>query len=179
MLRALDGYRRLLGLVGLVERVLIVLLILNIVVNIGVQVFSRYVMNQPLIWVEELATYSFIWATFLGASLGLKHQRHVKIETFVGWLPAMPRHLLRAATMAVVLTLALALLPEAWTVVTIESRRTSIALPVQLPMALFFSVPLFVGFASMALTALYLALAELHAAATGTPPRPIFERAVP
>ena len=54
----LAGYWRLLRAIGTVERVVGVLLIANIVVNIGAQVFSRYVLDQPLVWVEELAVYS-------------------------------------------------------------------------------------------------------------------------
>jgi TRAP-type transport system small permease protein len=86
MERTLETWRRALALVAVAERVLGVLLIGNIILNIAAQVFSRYVLNRPLVWVEELATYSFIWATFIGASLGLKRLRHVRIETYVARL---------------------------------------------------------------------------------------------
>lgn len=177
MTAVLERYRRLLALAAVIEQALVVLLILNIVVNIGTQVFSRYLFGQPLIWVEELATYSLIWATFLGASLGLKHGRHVKIQTFVGRLPARARSLFRGLVYLVMLALCLVLMRESWTVMEIEGRRSSISLPVDLPVSLFFSVPLFVGVTSMAATLLYLIAAELRVIGGGAPLEPIIARA--
>ncbi|HET6468964.1 MAG TPA: TRAP transporter small permease subunit, partial [Geminicoccaceae bacterium] len=155
------------------ERVLIVLLIANIVLNITAQVISRYAYGLPLVWVEEVATYSFIWATFIGASLGLKYDRHVKIETFVGRLPPRAAAVFKALVMALILALLVGMMPRAWVNMTLEMRRMTIALPVMVPMGWFFSVPLLVGMASMALTALYRLLVELTVAAGGPPPPPI------
>ena len=175
----LEAYRRLLAGVGALERVVGVLLLVNIVANIGTQVVSRYLFDYPLVWVEELATYSFIWGTFVGASLGLKYGRHIRIETFVGGLPVRRRALLRAAVYLLMLALMAALLPQAWTMMGIEGRSQSVSLPVQVPRSWFYSIPLFVGAASMALTCLYLALAELWHAAGGAAPPPILEEPPP
>lgn len=161
MLAFMARYCRLLRAIAVVEKVLGILLICNIVVNIGAQVFSRYVLDYPLIWVEELATYSFIWATFIGASLGLKQVRHVKIETFVSRLAPRAQAWLRALGLLVIVTLLLVLLPQAWTVMGVEGRSRSISLPVAVPRSWFYSIPLFVFTASMALSGIYLLLTEL------------------
>jgi TRAP-type C4-dicarboxylate transport system permease small subunit len=166
-------YARLLAGLGWIERVLLVLLIANIVVNITAQVISRYLFNQPLVWVEEIATYSFIWATFLGASLGLKHDRHIRIETFVGRLPPRGAALMRALVMALIILLFLVVIGPVLTNLSLEMRRTSIALPLPVPMGWFFSMPLLVGVLSMLVTAFYRLLAELWMAASGQPPLPI------
>jgi TRAP-type C4-dicarboxylate transport system permease small subunit len=165
----LASYWQLLRAIGTVERVLGVLLIANIVVNIGAQVFSRYLLGQPLVWVEELAVYSFIWATFIGASLGLKELRHIRIESFVGRLAPRPQHLMRALAWLVVLLLMGVLMVQAHKVMGIEGRSRSISLPVAVPRSWFYSIPLLVGCASMSLTCCYLILAELWAALTGRP----------
>ena len=157
----MERYGRLLRAIALLEKILGILLILNIVLNIGAQVFSRYVLNYPLIWVEELATYSFIWATFIGASLGLKQVRHVKIETFVGRLKPRAQAWMRAFGLLAILALLLLLLPQAWKVMGVEGRSLSISLPVAVPRSWFYSIPLFVFAASMALSCIYLLLAEL------------------
>lgn len=170
---ALHAFRRALAGLAALERVLVVLLILAIVGNIGAQVFSRYVLDEPLIWVEELATYAFIWATFLGAGLGMKHGRHVRIASFVDKLGRVGSALVRTLVHLGILTLAIVLMRQAWTVMDIEGRRSSIALPVELPISLFFSIPLFVGVASIALTTLYLIADDLAATAAGRPRRPI------
>ena len=58
-------------LLGSLERMVGIGLLALMVVTITLQVITRYLFGQPLVWVEELATYSFIWSVFLGAALGL------------------------------------------------------------------------------------------------------------
>lgn len=168
----LQACRWLLGAVAAVERALLLVLLGAIVVSISVQVVSRYFFGRPLIWVEELATYSFIWGTFLGASLALKYDRHVRIETFVGRLPPAGRAVLRAAAGLVMLAALLVMLPPVWANVLIQMRRTTIALPVDIPVAWFFSVPLLVAIVLMILTLVYQILAALSAARSGGPIQP-------
>jgi len=168
-----EACRRLLERLGRLEQVIVVLLLVNIVVNILAQVISRYFCGKPLVGVEEVATYSFIWATFLGAALALKYDRHVKIETFVARLPARAGALARALVMLVIIALFVTLLPSMEQAIEVEMRRSTIALPVQIPSGWFFSVPMTVGAASMLLTALYRLATELRFAAGGPRPSPI------
>lgn len=177
MTRILEPWQSLLRTIATVERVVLVLLIANIVVNITAQVISRYLFGHPLVWVEEVATYSFIWATFVGAALGLKYDRHVKIETFAGRLRRRGAAALKALVFGLILALILWMLPKVWTNMLLEMRRMTIALPHPVPMGWFFSVPLMVGAASMALTAAYRLLAEIRVAAGGEPPPPMREDA--
>jgi TRAP-type C4-dicarboxylate transport system permease small subunit len=167
--RFLRGYWRLLAGIGALEQALGVLLIANIVLNIGAQVFSRYVLGLPLVWVEEMAVYSFIWGTFIGASLGLKRARHIRIATFVGALPPRPEAWLRALAWALILALMVVLMVQARIVMGVEGRSMSVSLPVVVPRSWFYSVPLFIGCASMALTSVYFVLAELWSALHGRP----------
>jgi TRAP-type C4-dicarboxylate transport system permease small subunit len=50
-------------------------------------VFTRYVMNDPLSWAEQVAKYLMIWAAFLGASLGIKEGAHIAVNVLVDVLP--------------------------------------------------------------------------------------------
>jgi TRAP-type C4-dicarboxylate transport system permease small subunit len=165
----LRAYWRLLCRIGALERVVGVLLIANIVLNIGAQVFSRYLLDQPLVWVEELAVYSFIWGTFIGASLGLKELRHIKIAGLVSRLGPRAQSHLRALAWLLVLVLMLVLLVQARKIMAVEGRSRSVSLPVAVPRSWFYSVPLFVGCASMALSCGYFILAELWAGLYGRP----------
>jgi TRAP-type C4-dicarboxylate transport system permease small subunit len=163
----LKPWRSVLAGIAWIERLLIVVLIAIIVLSITGQVISRYVFGQPIAWVEEVATYSFIWATFIGASLGLKSDRHVKIDTFVGRLPPRAAAIFKALVFAIILALLIAMLPKVWINVQLEMRRMTVALPVMVPIGWFFSVPLFVGLASMALTAAYRLLEEVSFCLSG------------
>ena len=107
-------FQRALRLVGHLERWLGVGLIGLMVGAITTQVFTRYLFNRPIIWVEEVATYSFIWGVFVGASLGLKYGRHIKIETFVGHLPPRAQAASRILVNLIVIAILWLLLRRGW-----------------------------------------------------------------
>jgi len=154
-------FRRALQYIGHVERWLGVALIAIMVIAITTQVFTRYVFNRPIIWVEELATYSFIWSVFIGASLGLKYGRHIKIETFVDHLPLRAKAASRILVNLIVIAVLWLLVREVGKIIDIESRSTSVSLPWPVPRAWFYSIPLAVSCVSMLATCVYLVLAEL------------------
>ena len=58
------------------------------VVVIFLQIIFRFIISSPLPWSEELARYIFVWISFLGASIGVKRQRHIGIEVVTNLLPA-------------------------------------------------------------------------------------------
>jgi TRAP-type C4-dicarboxylate transport system permease small subunit len=157
--------RRCLRAVGHLERWLGVGLIAVMVGAISTQVFTRYLFNRPIIWVEEIATYSFIWSVFIGASLGLKYGRHVKIETFVAHLPRRAKAASRLVVNLIIIAVLWLLISEVGRVIEIESRSTSVSLPWPVPRAWFYSIPLTLSCLSMLATCLYLVLAELSALA--------------
>ena len=58
-----------------------------IVVVLALQVFFRFVLNQSLIWSEEVATWCMIWVVFLGSAALMRRWEHVHIPIFVKLLP--------------------------------------------------------------------------------------------
>ena len=69
-----------------VETVVVILMAV-MVATLALQVFYRFVVQDPLSWTEELARYAFVWVTFLGAAVAYRHGSHVAIETIVLLLP--------------------------------------------------------------------------------------------
>jgi TRAP-type C4-dicarboxylate transport system permease small subunit len=51
------------------------------------QVFTRYVLNDPLSWTEEAARYIYVYIVFLGASAAISDRSHVGIDVFAKMLP--------------------------------------------------------------------------------------------
>lgn len=47
------------------------------------QVFTRYVLNSPSTWSEELVAYLFAWSTLFGASLVVSEKGHMNIPVLV------------------------------------------------------------------------------------------------
>ncbi|MEO8410408.1 MAG: TRAP transporter small permease subunit, partial [Propionivibrio sp.] len=64
------------------------LFLLAIIVITVLAVFMRYVLNDPLQWVEEVLIALYIWAIMLGAASAMKNRGHVSIDAFVTLLPA-------------------------------------------------------------------------------------------
>jgi tripartite ATP-independent transporter DctM subunit len=59
-----------------------------------VQVFFRYGLNSSLPWPEELARWCFVWLIFVGVSLGVRRDTHIRIDLLARSLPAglLPAH---------------------------------------------------------------------------------------
>ncbi|MEO5772215.1 MAG: TRAP transporter small permease [Burkholderiaceae bacterium] len=152
----LAAYKRLLDRIGAFERGLGIGLILLMVTAITVQVFTRYVLGRPIAWVEESATYAFIWMSFVGASVGLKEGRHILIATFGAHLPPRIAAFMRMLVWALVLVTLAVLVVQGWKVMGVEGRSSTISLPIELPRSWFYSLPLTLSAVSMILTSLYL-----------------------
>ena len=171
-------YKRLLDRIGAVEQTLGIGLILLIVVAITVQVFTRYVLGRPIAWVEESATYAFIWMVFVGASLGLKLGRHIVIETFGKFLSPRAAAALRTLVWVLVLLTLAVLIVQGIKVMGVEGRSKTISLPIELPRSWFYSLPLTLSAASMAFTTVYLLLQELATLFGRPPPPPTTQAAI-
>jgi TRAP-type transport system small permease protein len=168
MKRFLEGYGALLSGLGRGERWVALVMLAVIVGCIFAQVVSRYLFGRPLVWVEELSTYAFIWGAFIGAAAGLKQGRHIKIQSFVGLLPAVLRDTIRVGLDLMIGAFCALLVANGIQAMLIfEWSQRTIALPVELPRYLFYSTPLILGAASMTMTVLYdllLVLAGGHRA---------------
>jgi TRAP-type C4-dicarboxylate transport system permease small subunit len=62
-------------------------LLLVLLLVVGLQIFSRYVLNHSLFWSEELARYLFIYLVFLGSATVLRQRRHIQVSFFAERLP--------------------------------------------------------------------------------------------
>ncbi|MEM9840773.1 MAG: TRAP transporter small permease [Pseudomonadota bacterium] len=49
------------------------------VATIGMQVFNRYVLGSSLVWSEELGRFLFIWSVWIGCSLAMRSDRHLRV----------------------------------------------------------------------------------------------------
>jgi len=65
-------------------------------------VISRYVINRPLIWSDELASILFLWLAMLGAVVALRRDEHMRLTAVAMMLPPVWQGRLRALASAVV-----------------------------------------------------------------------------
>jgi TRAP-type C4-dicarboxylate transport system permease small subunit len=74
-----------------IEKALDAVLILMMIVMasaVVIQVVSRYIINRPTSWSEEVARYLFVWITFLGSAVVIRKRRHVDVSVLTDRLPA-------------------------------------------------------------------------------------------
>lgn len=75
------------------------LLLIIMTLAVFAQVISRFILEHPLAWSEELSRYVMIWITFLGASLAIEKKAHPMIEIFAGYLPGRAKQMAQIIAM--------------------------------------------------------------------------------
>ena len=118
------------------------------------QVFTRYVMNNPAGWTEEIARYFLVAVVFIGASMSVRKNNHIHVDYFYR---LMPRAMGRVVSTAVDIARCAFLGYAAWLtwllIQRIGNQRMAI---VDLPMGWVFGAMMF-GFALMFLRSLQVA----------------------
>ena len=70
---------------------ILILLVAVLVLDVLWQVFSRFVLNDPSSWTDELATLLIIWVAMIGASVAFIRNNHLGVDYFVGKLKPRSR----------------------------------------------------------------------------------------
>ena len=76
------------------------LLVLAEVVVLLMGVTSRYVLHQPLVWSDELASILFLWLAMLGSIVAFQRGEHMRMTAIVGKLDPRRRALLDLVAIA-------------------------------------------------------------------------------
>ena len=79
-------YKKIGNVYNKIEEYLLVSSLVFTVLLIFYQVIMRYGFNNSSFWSEELARYIFMWQIWLGASIGFKDDKHIKIELLTSHL---------------------------------------------------------------------------------------------
>lgn len=77
------------------------LLLVVIIALLFIGVVSRYLFSLPIIWIDEVASLSFLWLAMLGAALAIDRSEHLRLTLFVNFLPERSRQ--RVDTLALLL----------------------------------------------------------------------------
>jgi tripartite ATP-independent transporter DctM subunit len=79
-----------------------------------INVFFRYVMHQPLVWGDELASLLFIWLAMIGAVIALQRGEHMRLTTFIARMTPDTRAFCNTLADVIIVTFVLLLIGPAW-----------------------------------------------------------------
>lgn len=86
------------------------------------QIFTRYVLNNPLGWTTELSMIAFLWMAFWGAGLVVRERDHVRFDLLYRALGEKSRRVLAFIGALCLAVIFLAALPQNYDFVTFMSH---------------------------------------------------------
>jgi tripartite ATP-independent transporter DctM subunit len=97
--------------IGFVVEPLAALLVVVEVVILSAGVFTRYVLGNPLVWSDELATIVFLWLAMLGAVVAYRRGEHIALTVLVRRSAPRVRAVLEAISSVVAAVFVIELIP--------------------------------------------------------------------
>lgn len=153
------------------ERYLLLVLYALIVVTIGMEVFRRFVLSYSSIWAEEIARYTLIYVTWIGASAAIKERIHIRIDFIL--LKVGDRSRAMLMIFGDLITIVLAVIAFRWSLqsVLVSIKFGSITHGLHISLAWFLAaVPL--GFAMMLVRLIQAIIRDVSDLKAG---RPIYQ----
>jgi len=135
-----------------IEEYVLVVSLLVTVSLIFLQVIMRYVFSNSLSWTEELARYIFVWQIWLGASLGIKYRKHIRVEFLLGALSGISKKYLEIFVIILWLGMNVFLTINGSGLVDQLLSRNALSPSMRIPLGyIYASVPVGCGLASLRL----------------------------
>jgi TRAP-type C4-dicarboxylate transport system permease small subunit len=102
-------------------------------------VVLRYFFNSPVVGIDELTLFVFVWVAYAGALIAFKRHRHYSVALLADLLPPLPRAVLDAVTQLVVMGILLIMIFYAYRVnVLLQFQRSpSLEIPIYFAYAAF------------------------------------------
>src|SRR5699024_980600 len=122
-----------------IEEFILVLTMAIMVIIMFVQSTSRYFIGSSFTWGSELAQYLHIWQIWIGASLAVRLQSHIRVDVFVKLFPPIIQKVLNfmAILFCFVFAAFLAYEGSAYVMEVFDSVYTSISLHLYMSLSSF------------------------------------------
>ena len=114
--------------------ILLAILMTLLVLDVLWQVFTRFILQSPSSWTEELARYLMIWVGLLGAAYAAGRHLHLSVDLLPTALTGRRRSILRILIESLVLLFATGALLVGgsrlvWVMLTLGQTSASLQLP--------------------------------------------------
>lgn len=84
------------------------------------QIFFRFILDDPIVWSEEIARFALIWMTFLGAAVIAWDGCHLAVDVFFLGLSDRAKVIVRWVNGALVVAIVLMFAWYGWPIVKVE-----------------------------------------------------------
>lgn len=115
------------------------LMIMSILVT--VQIISRFIVDVPIHWTEELARYLMIYTVFFGAALALRHHKLIAVEIIAESVKPTLRKMIKICVMIISIVFMVILTVKGFEMMPIVSKQTSSAMGIPMSMA-YMAIPI-------------------------------------
>ena len=106
------------------------LLVVAEIVVLSAGVVARYILQEPLVWSDELASMLFLWLAMLGSVVALQRGEHMRMTALVGRAPPRVRAFLEVVAVTVPVVFLTAMVVPGIDFTTDESFVTTPALDI-------------------------------------------------
>ena len=65
------------------EEFVVSVMLALLVLLLGMEVFSRFLLGKSFSWMEELCRYLFVWSSYIGVAIAVKHKEQLRILMFM------------------------------------------------------------------------------------------------
>jgi C4-dicarboxylate transporter DctQ subunit len=96
------------------------------------QIFSRYVLNEPLSWTLEACLISWLWVVFWGCGVLLRDNDHVKFDILYQGAPNQLRRVFALVSAAAVIVAFIATAPATYDYISFMKIERSSSLKIRL-----------------------------------------------
>lgn len=114
--------------------------IISIVFACTVQVVVRYVFNSAFSWTEELARYSFVWATMCGSTIATKKVSHATMDFIVQKFRGSLRKTQQTVINLVIMGICVLFIVQSIPLLKVTSTQLSVGMRIPL-MYIYLAVP--------------------------------------
>lgn len=94
------------------------ILIVIMMVLVVVQVFFRYVLNNPLSGTQEIARFAMVWLVMLGSSVAIRNESHVSVSFVTELMPKRINKIFRIIKYILVILFFYIFLVSGWDLTT-------------------------------------------------------------
>lgn len=91
------------------------------------QVIWRWVLNNPIVWSEELIQLTYVWICYLGWTIAARKDSHIRITAVLNMLPRGAQKWMQALCHVLVIVFSVLMIRYGFTLIGVGAKRTAVS----------------------------------------------------